>query len=204
MQFEAEVNAFLANAAERGLRIIMVGGAAVNHHGYKRHSADVDLWIEPAKENFEKLLIVLQDLGYEVDELPAKVTLAEQNITIKISPSQEIELITRFIEGASGVEPCDQFDLLCGRYLDTDVLFGRLHPFGQFAHLISEFCQHAHQLLEVLLVRFDPKVDVRGVALVAVVVHCGTTDHDDAQTVFSRARQERVDLSFELHGERDE
>ena len=41
MQFEAEVNAFLANAAERGLRIIMVGGAAVNHHGFKRHSADV-------------------------------------------------------------------------------------------------------------------------------------------------------------------
>ena len=101
MQFEAEVNAFLANAAERGLRIIMVGGAAVNHHGYKRHSADVDLWIEPAKENFEKLLIVLQDLGYEVDELPAKVTLAEQNITIKISPSQEIELITRFNPGCT-------------------------------------------------------------------------------------------------------
>ena len=46
MEFETEVNAFLASAAEHGLRIIMVGGAAVNHHGYKRHSADVDLWID--------------------------------------------------------------------------------------------------------------------------------------------------------------
>jgi len=31
MRFEAEVKAFLTRAHERGLRIIMVGGAAVNH-----------------------------------------------------------------------------------------------------------------------------------------------------------------------------
>ena len=101
MEFEREVNEFLAGAQRHGLRVIMVGGAAVNHHGYKRHSADVDLWIEPERANFEKLLRVLQGLGYIIDELPDKVLRSEQNITIKISPDQEIELITRFDPGCT-------------------------------------------------------------------------------------------------------
>ncbi len=73
----------------------------VNHHGYKRHSADVDLEIEPNRSNSDKLLAVLNALGYGVEELPRKVLHAEQNITIKISPEQEIELITRFNPGCS-------------------------------------------------------------------------------------------------------
>jgi hypothetical protein len=101
MEFEAEVNTFLALAQKEGLRIIMVGGAAVNHHGYKRHSADVDLWIEPSPENFAKLLSVLKGMNYAIDELPEKVLAAEQNISIKISPEQEIELITRFNPGCT-------------------------------------------------------------------------------------------------------
>ncbi len=101
MEFEAEVNTFLALAQKEQLRIILVGGAAVNHHGYKRHSADVDLWIEPSPENFTKLLSVLKGMNYAIDELPEKVLAAEQNISIKISPEQEIELITRFNPGCS-------------------------------------------------------------------------------------------------------
>lgn len=101
MEFEDEVKTFLAESEKVGLRIIMVGGAAVNHHGYKRHSADVDLWIEPVPENFDKLLRVLLALGYELDQLPQAVRQAEQNVSIKISPGQEIELITRFNPGCS-------------------------------------------------------------------------------------------------------
>ena len=101
MEFEAEVKVFLSLAQREGLRIIMVGGAAVNHHGYKRHSADIDLWIESSPENFNRLLTVLKAIGYEVDALPTKVLAAEQNISIKISPEQEIELITRFNPGCT-------------------------------------------------------------------------------------------------------
>ncbi|MBL0046296.1 MAG: hypothetical protein IPP33_18450 [Flavobacteriales bacterium] len=111
MRFEAEVNQFLSLAERESLRVIMVGGAAVNHHGYKRHSADVDLWIEPSPENFAKLLSVLKAIHYEIDELPAKVIAAEQNITIKISPEQEIELITRFDPGCTFDEAWLRCDL---------------------------------------------------------------------------------------------
>lgn len=54
-----------------------------------------------SRTNFDKLLAVLNALGYAVEDLPKKVLDAEQNITIKISPEQEIELITRFNDGCS-------------------------------------------------------------------------------------------------------
>lgn len=101
MEFEQEVNEFLLEAAKQNLNFLMVGGGAVNFHGYRRHSADVDLWIEPTTENFTKLLRVLQNVGYEIAQLPETVTKKEQNISINISPELELELITNFNPGKS-------------------------------------------------------------------------------------------------------
>lgn len=101
MEFVDEVAGFLRAAHAQGLRVLLVGGAAVNFHGYQRQSADVDLWVEPVAENFDRLLAVLRALEYEVDALPEAVLRSEQNISVKISPTMEIELITRFDPGCS-------------------------------------------------------------------------------------------------------
>lgn len=77
----------------------MVGGGAVNFHGYQRHSTDVDFWIDIRQENLDHLKLVLNEMGYAFDAFPEDVKRAEQNISIKISPIQEIELITRFNSG---------------------------------------------------------------------------------------------------------
>ena len=107
MQFEEDVYRFIQAAQKHGLAMLMVGGGAVNFHGYRRHSADVDFWINPLPENFECLLKVLQDCDYEINELPLPVLKSEQNISINISPEQELELITRFNPGKS-FEECYQ------------------------------------------------------------------------------------------------
>ena len=99
--FGKEVSGFLRAAHNNDLRVLLVGGGAVNFHGYQRHSADIDLWIEPSGENFDRLLTVLRSLGYTVDHLPDAVLRQEQNISIKISPEMEIELITRFTPGCT-------------------------------------------------------------------------------------------------------
>lgn len=101
MHFGDEVRAFLRAANHHGLRLLLVGGGAVNFHGYQRHSADIDLWIDPTPDNFAKLVDTLRSLGYDLDHLPDTVLRAEQNISIKISPDMEIELITRFDPGRS-------------------------------------------------------------------------------------------------------
>jgi len=99
--FGDEVRDFLKAAYTHGVRLLLVGGGAVNFHGYQRHSSDVDLWIDPVPGNFDRLITALKSLGYELDELPTRVLRSEQNISIKISPDMEIELITRFNPGCT-------------------------------------------------------------------------------------------------------
>ncbi len=97
MHWEDKINAFLTLANKTGVRMIMVGGGAVNFHGYQRHSADVYFWIETTKENLTKLIKVFNEMGYEINEFPKKVLEQEQNISVKFSPIDlDLELITRF------------------------------------------------------------------------------------------------------------
>lgn len=50
------------NAAQ--VRYIVVGGLAVNVHGYLRFTKDLDLVLKMVPENIERTLDVLDDLGY--------------------------------------------------------------------------------------------------------------------------------------------
>ena len=99
MEFDEKVQRFIELANKHEVRLLMVGGGAVNFHGYQRHSADVDFWVDIEAHNLEKLKSAIHELGYAFDDFPDEVKRAEQNISIKISPIQEIELITRFNPG---------------------------------------------------------------------------------------------------------
>jgi hypothetical protein len=95
--WEENINQFITLANKHKVRMVMVGGAAVNFHGFQRHSADVDFWIETTDINFKNLILVFNEMGYEIDDFPEKVKLQEQNISIKFSPLDlNIELITNF------------------------------------------------------------------------------------------------------------
>ena len=78
--------------------MILVGGGAVNFHGYQRHSTDLDFWIEIDPENLSALNKALRNLGFPLDEFPSSVGEGEQNISLKFSPDNplQIELITSF------------------------------------------------------------------------------------------------------------
>ena len=77
--------------------MLLVGGGAVNFHGYQRHSADVDFWIDTRPENLQNLLNVLREMGFIVDDFPEDVKNQKQNISLKFSPADfDVELITRF------------------------------------------------------------------------------------------------------------
>lgn len=95
--WEENIDQFIILANKHSVRMIMVGGGAVNFHGYQRHSADVDFWIETTAENFKNLIVVFKEMGYEIDDFPEKVKNQEQNISIKFSPEDlNLELITNF------------------------------------------------------------------------------------------------------------
>jgi predicted nucleotidyltransferase len=95
--WDNEIIQFLTLCTKYNVRMVMVGGGAVNFHGYQRHSSDVDFWIDILPENLENLRKVLVDMGYTLKDFPESVKLAEQNISLKFTPtSLNIELITCF------------------------------------------------------------------------------------------------------------
>ncbi len=55
------ISALNASSAE----YMVVGGFAVNFHGYNRTTADLDLWISTTNENLIRLGEALHKLGYE-------------------------------------------------------------------------------------------------------------------------------------------
>lgn len=95
--WDRNIDEFISLSNKHNVRMLMVGGGAVNFHGYQRHSADVDFWIETTEVNFKKLTDVFNEMGYEISDFPEKVKLQEQNISIKFSPIDlDLELITNF------------------------------------------------------------------------------------------------------------
>lgn len=95
------VSDFIEKANDNGVRMLLVGGGAVNFHGYQRHSADIDFWIELTSENLNRLKLTLNQLGYQFEKFPDEVLQGSQNISVKISPVVDLELITRFNPGKS-------------------------------------------------------------------------------------------------------
>ena len=102
MTWEEEVRGFIEAANRAGVRMLMVGGGAVNWHGYKRHSADVDFWLQRTESNLTKLIEALRIIGYELDRFPSVVEEGLRNVSLKFSPHDlDVELITRFDVGKS-------------------------------------------------------------------------------------------------------
>ena len=108
LDFDEDVWMFISLAQKHNVKMLMVGGGAVNFYGYQRHSADVDFWIDTTPSNLVALREALNELGYEFDDFPEDVKRGQQNISIKISPVIDIELITSFNPGRSFSECYEQ------------------------------------------------------------------------------------------------
>ena len=46
------------------VRYLVIGGYAVNFHGYPRYTKDIDFWIWLTQENIHKLIKVIDDFGF--------------------------------------------------------------------------------------------------------------------------------------------
>jgi len=54
---------------EKGLvEYLIIGGVAVNIHGFQRATGYLDIWFNPTNENFQKLLICFEKLGYDISD----------------------------------------------------------------------------------------------------------------------------------------
>ena len=51
---------FLKKLLENKVEFILIGGYAVNYHGYNRPTGDMDIWLKPENTNKERLITALR------------------------------------------------------------------------------------------------------------------------------------------------
>ncbi len=90
--------------AEEDVRFLVVGGYAVIHYAQPRYTKDLDLWIEPTKDNARKLMRAFRKFGLPLVDLD-EADFAEPGTQFSIGvPPCEIDLLT----SVPGIEfpPC--------------------------------------------------------------------------------------------------
>lgn len=63
--YEVDILEFFHVLNKHSVKFILVGGLAVNYHGFSRSTGDVDLWIDESKENRKKLVSALKEKNIE-------------------------------------------------------------------------------------------------------------------------------------------
>jgi len=63
---------------------MVVGGFAVNVHGFTRSTTDIDIWIDLKKKNLERLLKAFVELGYNKENSVKAIEALRKSHMIKI------------------------------------------------------------------------------------------------------------------------
>ena len=85
---------FLKSLNDNEVRYLVTGGYAVALYGYPRYTKDLDIWIEPERENAEKLIVALEEFGFASLELSADDFLEPGTIIQLGHPPNRIDLLT--------------------------------------------------------------------------------------------------------------
>lgn len=86
----------LQRLIESNIEFIVVGGYSVIFHGYKRTTADVDIWLKPDNSNRDKLIPILYDMDFEPSTIRSLAELDfKQHLVFTIGEEPErIDFIT--------------------------------------------------------------------------------------------------------------
>jgi hypothetical protein len=79
---------------------LLIGGYAVNYHGYPRATADMDIWIAVHPTNAQRVVAALKEFGFDVPDLSPELFLQPWQIIRLGMPPVRIEIATTI----SGVE----------------------------------------------------------------------------------------------------
>ena len=73
-----DIERLLRSLNARSVRYVVIGAAAFPIHGYARATLDVDLFIEPLRENAERTRDALAEFGYDVADLTVEDLLSKK------------------------------------------------------------------------------------------------------------------------------
>ncbi|MCR4317896.1 MAG: nucleotidyltransferase [Planctomycetes bacterium] len=94
IQLPREFKEFLKLLNSNGVKYVVVGGYAVNYHGYARSTADMDIHVEMSEENSQKLVRALVEFGFDVPELKEELFQVPHKLIRFGIPPMRIEILT--------------------------------------------------------------------------------------------------------------
>jgi nucleotidyltransferase DUF2204 len=76
---------------------LLIGGYAVNYHGYARYTGDIDFWIQPDNENKLLLLDAFTRLGRNADDINeiSKLDFTKEQVFFMGEPPLRIDFLTK-------------------------------------------------------------------------------------------------------------
>jgi len=105
MIFEHTFNALLAAFNAEKVEFMIVGGYAVNFHGYERNTSDLDIWVKPTAENIQRVGDALLRIGYAAEDVSqVKKLNHEKPFLFHVGHKPEDVEVFNFITGVSYAE----------------------------------------------------------------------------------------------------
>jgi len=95
--------AFLESLNAANVEYMIVGGYAVNVHGYVRNTGDLNVRIASDAENADRVVEALLAFGFAVLDVKPEIFLGENRIVQMGSEPEKIEIIT-YIDGPTWIE----------------------------------------------------------------------------------------------------
>jgi predicted nucleotidyltransferase len=92
IQLPSDFREFLKLLNSHDVRYLLIGGYAVNYHGYPRATGDMDIWVDRDPDNAEKVTTVLRQFGFR-QASPELFTEPGNVVRMGVSPLR-IEVLT--------------------------------------------------------------------------------------------------------------
>jgi hypothetical protein len=94
MEISQDFKEFIQLLNKNNVKYLVVGGYAVAMHGFPRYTGDIDFWVNPDKENAEKLVKTLYEFGFGSLDISINDFTKENSIVQLGFPPERIDIIT--------------------------------------------------------------------------------------------------------------
>ncbi|MCB9031320.1 MAG: hypothetical protein H6547_02700 [Chitinophagales bacterium] len=82
MKVYKDLTDFISNLNQCGVRYLLVGGYAVQLHGYPRFTQDMDIWVDRTSENYRKLVTAFGQFGLPLFDMTEEVFLTHPDFDV--------------------------------------------------------------------------------------------------------------------------
>jgi hypothetical protein len=94
LQLPRDFKEFLRLLNSNSAEYLLIGGYAVNAHGYVRMTNDLDIWVKPCRENASRIDRALREFGFGGTDLDSDL-FAKPGKTVRMGvPPMRLELLT--------------------------------------------------------------------------------------------------------------